>query len=444
MILTQLKTTRDFIQQRSLEGSKVGVINLGCARNLVDSQMILGRLKKNGYRIVDPLDSEVVIVNTCAFIEEAKKESIDCILELLDLKKQGKIRKLIVAGCLVQRYASELAQEFKEVDALIGIPTLPKGQMPPQYRLTPAYFAYVKICESCFNQCSFCAIPKIKGKFSSRTIESILAEVKELDRQGVKEINIIGQDITAYGMDLYRSKSLTRLLKEIVRATQNIQWVRLLYAFPAHVTDELIDCIANEEKICKYIDLPLQHISDHILGDMNRGIGQQETIQLIAKIRNRIPGASLRTTFIVGFPGETEEDFKELYQFVTQTQFERLGVFVYSKEEGTLAYHLPSQVPAPLKKKRLRILMQTQQGISRKLQERFLGKKLKVLIEERQKPGVGDPKNQGHVYLGRSEYDAPEVDGLVYVHSAKPLKSGDFVQVEITDTYEYDLAGELV
>lgn len=436
------KTTADFLTERRSQGqrvgpSKVGMINLGCARNLVDSQMILGRLKRNGHRIVEAEKSDIMIVNTCSFIEEARQESVDVILDLLELKKKGKIKKVIVAGCLAQRYGKELAEEFKEVDAFVGTPSLPKDGTIPQYSLTPSHFAYVKICESCFNQCSFCAIPHIKGKFSSRTIESVVAEIKTLDKKGVREINIIGQDITAYGMDLYRTKSLARLLKEIVAVTQNIEWIRLLYAFPAHMTDELIDLMANEEKICNYIDMPLQHISDPILYNMHRSITKDQTLDLIQKIRTKIPAGSLRTTFIVGFPGETEENFSELFSFVKQTKFERAGVFVYSKEEGTSAYDLPNQVPEKIKKKRLDSLMQTQQEISKEIQKQFLGKRLKVLIDEQQ-------KNETDIYLGRSEFDAPEVDGMVYVHSKRILKPGDFVEVEVNDTLEYDLAGELL
>ncbi len=436
-----IKTTKDFLTERNLQGSfkkeRVGIINLGCARNLVDSQMILGRLKKNGHRIVDVQHSDIAIVNTCSFIEESRRESIDTILDLLELKREGKIKKVIVAGCLAQRYGKELTQEFKEVDAFVGTPTLSKDGVPVQYSLTPKHFAYVKICESCFNQCSFCAIPHIKGKFSSRTVESIVAEVKALDRRGVQEINLIGQDITAYGMDLYRTKSLARLLKEIVRETETIRWIRLLYAFPAHMTDELIDTIANEEKICNYIDMPLQHISDHLLTDMHRSISRQQTLDLIEKLRTKIPAGSLRTTFIVGFPGETDEDFAQLLSFVKDTRFERAGVFIYSREEGTSAYDFPQQISESVKKKRLDILMRTQQKISQEIHQKFLGKRLPVMIEEKQ-------KNEDNVYLGRTEYDAPEVDGLVYVRASKTLNPGDFVQVEITDTYEYDLAGEFL
>ena len=429
-----MKTTADFQKERLSAGQKVGVINLGCARNLVDAQMMLGRLKKNGHRIVQAEEAQTVIVNTCSFIEEARKESIDTILDLIELKKQGKIKKVIVAGCLAQRYGKDLAKEFPGVDAFVGTPTLNRDEMPAQMQLTPKHFAYVKICESCFNACSFCAIPKIKGKFISRTIESIVKEVKELDAQGVKEINIIGQDITAYGMDVYRQKSLARLLKELVKVARNIQWIRLLYAFPSHVTDELIEVIAQEPKICKYIDMPLQHISDHLLKEQNRNITTQQTIELIQKIRKAMPQGFVRTTFITGLPGETKEDFEELKKFVKDSRFERVGVFVYSKEEGTLAADMPGQVPEKTKKIRLDALMQEQQIISSEIQQSFVGRRLKVLIEEKEKDSTNS-------YIGRSEYDAPDVDGVVYVRSDKPLKAGDFVQVMITDAYEYDLAG---
>jgi len=429
-----VKTTADFQKERLSAGQKVGVINLGCARNLVDAQMMLGRLKKNGHRIVDVDQAQTVIVNTCSFIEEARKESIDTILDLIELKKEGKIKKVIVAGCLAQRYGKDLAKEFPGVDAFVGTPTLNRDEMPQQMQLTPKHFAYVKICESCFNACSFCAIPKIKGKFISRTIESIVKEVKELDAQGVKEINIIGQDITAYGMDVYRQKSLARLLKELVKVIKNVEWIRLLYAFPSHVTDELIEVIAHEPKICKYIDMPLQHISDHILLEQNRNITTQQTEDLITKIRRAMPQGFVRTTFITGLPGETDEDFEQLRNFVKDFRFERVGVFVYSKEEGTLAEKMSGQVPEKTKKVRLDTLMQDQQGISSQIQQSFVGRSLKVLIEEKE-------KDSEETYIGRSEYDAPDVDGVVYVRSKKALKAGDFVQVMITDAYEYDLAG---
>ncbi len=433
--LQQNLTTEDFLGQRLSVGQKVGVINLGCARNLVDSQEILGRLKKSGNRIVEMAQADVAIVNTCSFVADAKKESVDTILELLELKKQGKLKKVIVAGCLAQRYGQELAQELKGIDAIVGTPSFLKNQVADQVYLTPQHFAYVKICESCYNRCSFCAIPGIKGKFSSRTIEAVLQEIALLDKAGVKEINLIGQDITAYGIDLYHEKSLARLLKEIVKQTKNIQWIRLLYAFPAHVTDELIDVMASEPKICKYIDMPLQHISDNLLLSMNRSITTGQTKSLVARLRGAMPTAALRTTFIVGMPGETEENFNELFEYVRQTRFEKMGVFVYSREEKTAAFDMPNQIAEQTKKKRMNILMKEQQSISRDVQHAFVGRTLKVLIDE---------KEQGseNIYIGRSEYDAPDVDGAVYVHTDKLLKPGDFVDVKITDALEYDLVGE--
>jgi ribosomal protein S12 methylthiotransferase len=431
-----VKTTRDFQKERLSAGPAVGgigVINLGCARNLVDAQMMLGRLKKNGHRIVEAQQAQTVIVNTCSFIEEARKESVDTILDLVELKRKGRIKKVIVAGCLAQRYGKDLAKEFPAVDAFVGTPTLNRTESPAQLRLTPGHFAYVKICESCFNTCSFCAIPKIKGKFISRTIESVVREVRELDAQGVKEINIIGQDITAYGMDVYRQKSLSRLLKELVKVCKNIEWIRLLYAFPSHVTDELIAVMAREPKICKYIDMPLQHISDHILLEQNRNITTRGTVELIQKIRKVMPQGFVRTTFITGLPGETEADFEQLRTFVKDFRFERVGVFVYSKEEGTPAADMQGQVPERIKKARLDILMQDQQTISKEIQQSLVGRTLRVLIEkEDNSPGT---------YIGRSEYDAPDVDGAVYVRSKDSLQAGDFVRVMITDAYEYDLAG---
>ncbi len=429
-----MKTTKDFQQERLYAGQKVGVVNLGCARNLTDAQVMLGRLKKNGHRIVDAQQADVVIVNTCSFIEDARKESVDTILDLLELKKKGKIQKVIVAGCLAQRYGTNLASEFEGVDAFVGTPTLQREGDPSQVQLTPGHFAYVKICESCFNACSFCAIPKIKGKFISRTVESVCAEVARLDAAGVKEINLIGQDITAYGMDIYRTKSLAGLLKEIVKVTKNIRWVRLLYAFPAHVTDELIEVMANEAKVCKYIDMPLQHISDHLLKEQNRNITRQQTYDLVRKIRVAMPTAFLRTTYIVGLPGETVGDFEEMRAFNQEMRFERVGVFIYSKEEGTAANAMPGHVPPKVKKERLDILMRDQQEIAKSIQQNFVGRRLNVLIEEKEQGSAA-------TYIGRSEYDAPDVDGVVYVRSKRSLKTGDFVAVDITDAYEYDLAG---
>lgn len=431
------KTIPDFYKAIDLKENKVAMVNLGCVRNLVDAQAMLGHLKREGRVIAHIEEAEVAIVNTCGFIEDAKKESLETITALLKMKEEGKLKKVIVAGCLAERYAKELAQEFDGIDAIVGVLPFAKDGVSDQELLTPAHYAYVKICESCYNQCNFCIIPKIKGKFVSRTMESVVQEIRLLDAKGVKEIHIIGQDITAYGMDLYRKKSLAELLKRIVAVTKNIQWVRLLYTYPAHITDELIDTIVGNEKICNYIDMPLQHINDRLLKSMNRHMTRKKTMDLIRKIRDRIPEVSLRTAFIVGLPGETKEDFKELLEFVQEVRFEKLGAFSYSREEGTLACAMPGQVSTSVRKKRLDRLMKAQRDISKDLQDGWIGKTLKVIIDEKQ-------KDEKDVYLGRSEYDAPEVDGVVYVHSKKKLLPGDFVAVEITDAYEYDLVGDMI
>lgn len=418
---------------------KVAVVTLGCARNLVDSQKISGSMLNKGYDLTEVDDADVVILNTCAFIEDAKQESIDAILDLIELKKQKKIAKIVIAGCLAQRYSEELVHEFPEIDAIVGALQLEKESQPDQVSLTPGHYAYLKICESCYNNCSFCVIPSIKGKFVSRSIDSILQEVTRMDQRGVKELNVIGQDITAYGMDLYKEKSLARLLKEICAQTKKIEWIRLLYTFPSHITDELIDVIAREDKICKYIDVPFQHISDKILQRMNRKISKQETYDLIAKIRQRIPGCYLRTALIVGLPGETDEDFDELLRFVQDVRLEKLGVFMYSHEGGVPAYDMPDQVSQEVKEDRHRILMEAQQKISEAVQSGFLDKKVRVLIDQRH-------ETEGDVFIGRTAFDAPDVDGVVYVHVPQDanINVGDFVDVQITHTAEYDLIGDLV
>ena len=418
-------------------GDEVGLINLGCARNLVDAQEILGRLTRLGCKIVDPAQASTLILNTCGFIEEAKKESIDMILDLIELKRQGKIKKLFVTGCLSQRYSKELSAEFAEVDGMTGINPFETRSVPEQVYLTPAHSAYLKICESCYNHCSFCAIPFIKGKFQSRSREAILEEVLRLDRRGVKEINIIGQDITAYGMDLHAGKALPDLLRDLCRATRNIEWIRLLYAYPAHVTDALIDVMAEESKICKYIDIPLQHINDRILTAMNRGMSAAQTKDLLARIRSRIPEVRLRSSFIVGFPGETEAEFQELLDFLEEACFDRAGAFLFSPEDGTPAFHFPDPVPDAIKRRRHDALMRRQQKISAAALQRMVGAIFRVLIDEKQKPGENG-------YIGRTEYDAPEVDGSVFVYSDKDIHPGTFTRVMITDALEYDLVGELI
>ena len=434
------RTLKELHDERLHQGAgcaRVAVVNLGCVRNTVDSQGIIGVLERKGHALSSLDKADVVVVNTCGFIEDAKKESIDTILELLALKKRGRIKKVIVAGCLAQRYAKDLVKEFKDVDAFVGVQSLSREALQADPRLTPPYYAYVKICESCFNACSFCAIPAIKGKFASRSMEAVVADVKRLDERGVKEINIIGQDVTAYGLDIYRRKALADLLKKVAGAVSPEAWVRLLYMHPAHMTDDLLDVIASEPGVCKYLDIPLQHVSTPVLKAMNRRMTHASTVALVEKIRRRIPEAFLRTTFIVGFPGETKEDFDQLLRFIEEHPFERVGAFVYSREEGTPAYDLPARVPSGIARRRYERIMETQQGVSARLNARFIGKTLKVLIEER-------VKNEMSRYIGRSEFDAPDVDGVVHVHAAKPLRIGEFVRVRVTGSMEYDLEGDAV
>ncbi len=411
---------------------KVGILSLGCPRNLVDSENILGMLKLKGYSIVDVDKADTAIVNTCAFIEDAKAESIDAILDLIDLKRKGKLKKVIVYGCLAQRYKDKLKKELPEIDAFVGKTSL--NHNLASFQITPKHYAYVKICEGCVNNCSYCIIPKIKGKFASLKMDSVLSRIKELNRNKVSEINIIGQDITAYGIDLYKSPKLAELLKRIIGESPDIGWIRLLYMYPERVSDELLEVIKNEPKVCKYIDLPLQHINDRILKLMRRHTTKDDILRLIDKIRKKIPGIAIRTSIITGFPSETERDFKELMDFVEEIKFERLGAFVYSREEGTPAYNFKKQVPQEVKKERFDAIMAKQQKISREVNNKLLGRVIDVLIDEK----------DGDFYLGRSQFDAPEVDGMVYVDSARALKAGEFVKVEISDTLEYDLVGRVI
>jgi ribosomal protein S12 methylthiotransferase len=408
---------------------KIGCLSLGCPRNLVDSENILGRLALKGYPLQDMDKADVAIVNTCAFIEEAKRESIDTILDLIDLKRGGQIKKIIVYGCLTQRYKDKLQKELPEVDAFVGRISL--NHDFKVFPLTPKHYAYVKICEGCINNCSYCVIPKIKGRFTSLDMDSLVNKVERLDKDKVSEINIIGQDITGYGLDLYGNIKLGTLLKKIIKKTRNIDWIRLLYLYPSRINDELLELMRNEPRICKYIDLPLQHINERILKLMRRRTTKKHILKLIDKIRKKIPEVAIRTSIIVGFPSETDKEFKELLEFIQEIKFERLGAFIYSPEEGTQAYNFKKHVPVQIKRERFNTLMLTQQKISDRVNKKFLGKAIDVLIDE---------KENGS-YLGRTQYDAPEVDGLVYVNSEKTLKPGDFVKVEITDTLEYDLVG---
>jgi ribosomal protein S12 methylthiotransferase len=396
----------------------------------VDSESILARLSLKGYKITDMAQADIGIVNTCAFIEDARLESTDAILDLIDLKREGRLKKIIVCGCLTQRYKDTLRKELPEIDAFVGRVSL--NHDLKRFSLTPKYYAYLKVCEGCLNNCSYCIIPAIKGRFSSLDMDSIIAKVETLDRNKVRELNIIGQDITGYGLDLYGRPRLSGLLKKILKKATKINWIRLLYLYPNRLTDELLELIKDEPRICKYVDLPLQHINERILKLMRRDTAQKDILNLMHKIRKVIPSAAIRTSIIVGFPSETDKEFKELLNFIEEVKFEKLGAFIYSKEEGTAAYDFRNQVPKKIKIERFNALMSLQQRVSQEANQKFLGKTVEVLIEEREKDQ----------YLGRSQFDAPEVDGLVYVNSAKILKPGDFVKVKIIDTLEYDLVGE--
>lgn len=408
---------------------KVGVLSLGCPRNLVDTESILGRLAHKGFRLVRMQDAEVAILNTCAFIQDAKTESIDAILDLIELKKEGKLKKIIVYGCLAQRYPGQLAKEFPEVDAFVGRSALDPGTQ--RYSLTGSHFAYLKICEGCVNRCSYCIIPQIKKAFASLPEGRLVAKAMSLERSGISELNIIGQDITGYGRDLYSATRLERLVKRIASKTR-IPWIRLLYLYPSRVSDELLQIIRDEPRLCKYLDIPVQHVNDRILRLMNRRSSKAAILRLIDRARRIVPGIALRTSIIVGFPSETEKEFAELLSFIREVRFERLGAFVYSREEGTAAYGFSGQVPEKTKRQRFQAVLTSQQLVSEQVNSRFLGKSLPVLIEEK----------KDDIYLGRTEYDAPEVDGMVYVRSKRILRPGDMAAVRITDTMEYDLSGE--
>jgi len=427
--------------------SKVGILSLGCARNLVDSESILARLNLKGYPIVDIDKADVAVINTCCFIEEAKKESVDTILDLIDLKKEGRLKKIIVYGCLAQRYKDKLRKELPEIDAFIGALSL--NHSLKRFAITPQHYAYLKICEGCINNCSYCIIPKIKQKFNSLDIECIIKKVEALDKDRICELNIIGQDITGYGIDLYGTRQLPELLNKIIKETKNIGWIRLLYLYPHSIIDELLDLMKDQPRICKYIDLPIQHINDRILRLMQRDTTKKDILRIIDKIRKKIPDAAIRTSIIVGFPTECDAEFKELLKFIEDVRFERLGAFIYSREEGTAAYNFKDQIPKSIKIERFNTVMSQQQEISQEINKKFLNKVMQVLIDEKEndiypvrKDATVDMKFSNGVYLGRTQYDAPEVDGQVFVKSKEELKPGDFLKVKITDTQEYDLVGE--
>ena len=439
----------------------VSFVSLGCDKNLVDSEHMLGLLNQGGFTLIgDENKADVVVVNTCCFIEDAKKESIENILQVASYKETGNCKALIVTGCMAQRYKEEILNEIPEVDAVVGTTSYDKivdiangilekkGLRTQQFDLidremleempriltTAGYFAYVKISEGCDKHCTYCIIPKLRGKYRSRKMNKILEEVRTLAKDGVSEIILVAQDTTEYGKDL-ENASLAKLLHEMGKI-EGIEWIRILYCYPESITDELIDEIKNNPKVCKYLDIPIQHASTNVLKRMARKSTYEELVDTIAKLRNEIPDIAIRTTLIVGFPGETEEDFEVLYNFVKATRFDRLGVFTYSREEDTPAAQFENQIDEKVKIQRRDAIMALQHGISSELTASKIGKNMRVLIEGK----ISDED----VYIGRTYADAPDIDGEVFVEYEGELISGDFVNVRITAANDYDLIGEIV
>lgn len=436
-------------------GYKVGMISLGCPKNQVDGEALLAKLAQSGYQIVNEIEnSDVMIVNTCGFIEDAKREAIDTILEVAQYKEAGLISAIVVTGCLAERYQDEILKEMPEVDAVIGIGAnsdivkvcdkalcgIKTSNFPNKCYLpldgermlsTPPHWAYLKIAEGCDNRCAYCAIPGIRGDFRSRTIESVVDEAKSLVNRGVKEIILVAQDTTKYGQDLYGEYSLDKLLKELVKI-DGLEWIRLFYCYPQRITDSLIDVIANEDKVCKYIDIPLQHSDATVLKNMNRVGNGNDYRVLLNKMREAIPGLALRTTFMVGFPGETDEQFENLCEFVKDMKFDKMGCFTFSPEEDTPAFDMENQIDEDVKKRRQEVLMNAQFFITEASNKGRVGNVYKVIVDS-----FADGK-----YTGRSYMDSPEIDSGIIFTSNKELNIGDFVDVKITDFDGYDLIGE--
>lgn len=446
------------MRTKSIHKPKVNVITLGCSKNIVDSEVMMAQLRANDFKVSHLSDEalaksdekengneEVVIINTCGFIDRAKEESVNTILEYAELRKQKQIEKLFVTGCLSERYRDELQKEIPEVDSWFGTMELPSllKKLGAEYKheligehmlITPAHYAYVKISEGCNRTCSFCAIPLMRGKHVSKPLEQVVAEIKNLVRNGVKEVMLIAQELTYYGLDIYRERKLAELLNRIADI-DGLEWIRLHYAYPSNFPLEILDVIRERENICNYLDIPFQHIADPVLKRMRRQITKEETLKLIDTIRKKIPGITLRTTLLVGFPGETEKDFEEMKDFVRETKFDRLGVFTYSHEEGTSGFELNDDVPEEVKQQRTSEIMELQQEISSELNQKKIGNRLRVLID----------RKEGNHFIGRTEADSPEVDNEVLINAEKNyLRVGDFAEVKIISADEFDLMGEPV
>ncbi|MBP6000180.1 MAG: 30S ribosomal protein S12 methylthiotransferase RimO [Sediminibacterium sp.] len=435
------------MKSKTLKQNKVNIITLGCSKNLVDSEMLSGQLAANDIDVVHEnkkLDHNIVVVNTCGFIDKAKEESVNTILDQVALKNKGKLDKVYVTGCLSERYRGDLAAEIPEVDAWFGTMELPLmlNQLNADYKAellgerllsTPQHYAYLKISEGCNRTCSFCAIPLMRGQHVSKTIEQLVDETKGLVKKGVKEIMLIAQELTYYGLDIYKERALPKLLNALADV-EGVEWIRLHYAYPSKFPLDVLDVMRERDNICKYIDIPLQHASNNMLKAMRRNITREEMSELIHEIRSRVPGIAIRTTLIAGFPGETLEDIEELKAFLQEHKFDRVGIFTYSHEENTSAHDLVDDVPADEKQRRAEEIMEVQQEISLEINQAKEGQILKVLV---------DKKEAGR-FLGRTQFDSVEVDNEVVINTNKRLKPGDFVNVKITKAYDYDLEGELV
>lgn len=436
---------------------KIGMVSLGCPKNLVDSEVMLGLIREKQLDITnDPAEADLIIVNTCGFIESAKEESIGTILQMAEYKKSGSCQYLVMTGCLGQRYADELFESMPEVDAIVGtdcftdiawvIEQVMHGKrlkhlrklesknvpLPPRMLTTPSYMAYLKIAEGCDNCCSYCIIPQLRGPYTSRPYEEVMAEARALAASGVKELIVVAQDTTRYGEDLYGKLLLPQLLRDL-NELEGVRWIRVMYLYPNNFTDELIDAFASLDKVCKYIDIPLQHASDSLLASMNRYDTRAQVETLLQKLRTRIPGITIRTTFIVGFPGETDNDFAELLDFVEQQRFENAGVFQYSQEEGTVAGAMENQIAPEIKESRYHELMALQAGISEEIHREREDEVLEVLVE-----GF----DEEHLAYGRSQHEAPEIDGTIFIENAGELEIGQMVRTRILQGFTYEMVAE--
>ncbi len=436
------------MKTKTLKKNKVNVVTLGCSKNIVDSEVLMGQLKANNFQVEHEStedDSSIVIINTCGFIDNAKQESIDTIIRYANAKNDGLVDKVYVTGCLSERYRPELEKEIPNVDGYFGTRELPRllKTLKADYKhelvgerllTTPHHYSYFKIAEGCDRPCSFCAIPLMRGAHISKSIEDLVKEAKHLAKNGTKELMLIAQDLTYYGLDLYKKRNLAELLKHL-SDVEGIDWIRLHYAFPAGFPMDVLDVMNERKNICNYLDMPLQHITDNMLKSMRRGTTKQKTIDLVNEMRAKVPGIAIRTTLIAGYPGETQKDHEEMLEWVEQTRFERLGIFAYSHEENTHAYSLKDNVPAKVKQARTEAVMELQQGISFDLNQHKVGKTYKVLFD----------KKEGEHFIGRTEFDSPEVDNEVLVPANKDfVRVGDFANVKITSAEDYDLYGEVV